>query len=85
MIHYSEEELNTIYQNEKFISEYNDYSKDNNDCSTQCDSEDIKTESLKLAELLKEAGFFLSEKRHEDTFSYGSAKNTFNQIWKKVV
>ena len=31
MIHYSEEELNTIYQNEKFISEYNDYSKDNND------------------------------------------------------
>ena len=31
MIHYSEGELNTIYQDEKFISEYNDYSKDNND------------------------------------------------------
>ena len=36
MIHYSEGELNTIYQDEKFISEYNDYSKDNNDLIQSC-------------------------------------------------
>ena len=34
--------------------------------------------------ILKEAGFSFIEKRHEDTFSFGPAKYTFNQIWKKV-
>ncbi len=34
--------------------------------------------------ILKEAGFFLVEKRHEDAFSFGPAKYTFNQIWKKT-
>ena len=34
--------------------------------------------------ILKEAGFLLKEKRHEDAFSSGQAKYTFNQIWKKV-
>ena len=30
MIHYSEKEIKNLYQDEKFISEYNDYIKDNN-------------------------------------------------------
>ena len=34
--------------------------------------------------ILREAGFSLIEKRHEDTFSFGPAKYTFNQIWEKV-
>ena len=34
--------------------------------------------------ILKEAGFLLIEKRHEDTFNSGPAKYTFNQIWEKV-
>ena len=34
--------------------------------------------------ILKEAGFSFIEKRHEDTFSFGPAKYTFNQIWDKV-
>ena len=31
MIHYSEEAIKNLYRDKKFISEYNDYSKDNND------------------------------------------------------
>jgi len=34
--------------------------------------------------ILKEAGFLLIEKRHEDAFSSGQAKYTYNQIWAKV-
>ena len=34
--------------------------------------------------ILKEAGFSFIEKRHEDTFSFGPAKYTFNQIWDKL-
>ena len=34
--------------------------------------------------ILKQAGFSLIEKRHNDTFSDGEAKYTYNQIWKKV-
>ena len=34
--------------------------------------------------ILKKAGFSFIEKRHEDTFSFGPVKYTFNQIWEKA-
>ena len=48
-------------------------------------NDNFREQSENANSILKQAGFLLSQKRHEDTFSYGSAKYTFNQIWKKAV
>jgi len=40
-----------------------------------------QSENAKL--ILKKASFRLIEKRHEDKFSSGPSKHTFNQIWKR--
>ena len=48
-------------------------------------NDNFREQSENANSILKEAGFFLSEKRHENTFSYDMAEYTFNQIWEKVV
>ena len=90
MIHYSEEELNTIYQNEKFISEYNDYIKDNNDLiqfKKFIDSIELNKKYFRLT-MNKKMGYkkrFKNQNIGEDTLAIKEITSLLNKLTDKNI
>ena len=85
MIHYSEEAIKNLYQNEKFISEYNDYIKDNNNLiqfKNFIDSIELNKKYFRLT-MNKKMGYkkrFKNQNIGEDTLAIKEITSLLNKL-----
>jgi hypothetical protein len=90
MIHYSEEEIKNLYQDEKFISEYNDYIKDNNDLiqfKNFIDSIELNKKYFRLT-MNKKMGYkkrFKNQNIGEDTLAIKEITSLLNKLTDKNI
>ena len=90
MIHYSEEAIKNLYQNEKFISEYNDYIKDNNNLiqfKNFIDSIELNKKYFRLT-MNKKMGYkkrFKNQNIGEDTLAIKEITSLLNKLTDKNI
>ena len=90
MIHYSEKEIKNLYQDEKFISEYNDYIKDNNDLiqfKKFIDSIELNKKYFRLT-MNKKLGYkkrYKNQNIGEDTLAIKEITSLLNKLTDKNI
>ena len=90
MIHYSEEEIKNLYQNEQFISEYNDYIKDNSNLiqfKKFIDSIELNKKYFRLT-MNKKLGYkkrYKNQNIGEDTLAIKEITSLLNKLTDKNI
>ena len=90
MIHYSEEAIKNLYRDKKFISEYNDYTKDNNDLiqfKNFIDSIELNKKYFRLT-MNKKMGYkkrFKNQNIGEDTLAIKEITSLLNKLTDKNI